>query len=60
MKRYLVKIDFSQTDATYVMVEGADSKEEAVQAVKDTTNCPRVYYDGPVDRVLKLNKTEKE
>lgn len=60
MKGYLVKIDFSQTDQTYVFVQGADSKEEAVQAVKDQTNCPRVYYDGPVDRILVLDKTEKE
>lgn len=60
MKGYLVKIDHSQTWATYVLVQGADSKEEAVQAVKDTTNCPRVYFDGHVDKILILDKTEKE
>lgn len=58
MKGYIIKIDHSQTWATYVLVQGADSKEEAVQAVKDTTDCPRVYFDGHVDKVLKLNKKD--
>jgi len=40
---FVVTIDFSQTDQTNVLVWGCDTMEEAIELVKSTTNCPRVY-----------------
>lgn len=51
---YVVEIDFSQTDKTYVFVKGAKTREEAAEAVKKTTNCPRVYGWYAINSVLEV------
>lgn len=60
MKGYLVRIDWSQSEHDTVFVPGAISVEEAIQAVRDSgCNCPRLYGDGKVDRVIRI-KTVKD
>jgi len=54
MKGFIVEIDFSQTDKSYVFVEGAKTREKAVEAVKERTSCPRVYAWHRIDAVFKI------
>ncbi len=54
MLGFIVRIDWSQTDADYVFVQGSVTKEEAVAAVKKTCNCPRIYANGHIDMVMEI------
>ena len=54
MKGFVVEIYYSQTDSTYVFVEGSKTPEEAVEIVKKRTSCIRVYKCGRIDRVIKV------
>jgi hypothetical protein len=57
IKGYLVRIDWSQTDQDTVCVIGAKTQEEAIEAVKKTNNCPRIYRDGSVNRIIDLTNS---
>jgi len=52
MKGFVVEIHYSQTDTTYVFVEGSKTPEEAEEAVRKITSCPRVYKCGQVDMII--------
>ncbi len=61
MKGFVVEIAWSQTDKSYVFVQGAKTSEEAIKAVRDSgCNCPRLYRSGRVDRVLNLKRLRRQ
>lgn len=51
---FIVQIDWSQTDKTYVFVEGAKTREQAKELVKKSCNCPRIYVDREIERIIKV------
>lgn len=51
---FIVQIDWSQTDKTYVFVEGATTREQAKELVKKSCNCPRIYVAHEIDKIIKV------
>lgn len=52
---FIVRIDWSQTDQVIVFVKGSKTAEEAVAEVKKGCNCPRIYINGHIDRIVEIN-----
>ena len=52
---YVVMIDWSQTDQTYVFVKNAQTKEEAIKYVQSSCNCSRIYVREPIKYIIEIN-----